>query len=106
MSKENLPEFDPKNLEVLAYIKGDPNCKRCFDGRGYTGITLAGVIIPCRCAVVKEPMTAKIMKSKDEIANAVNEIIKSQNALRSQIEEMESSFIRTKIIRLFTRQKK
>ena len=96
--------LEEKNLEVLAYIKGAEDCKRCY-GKGYTGVTLAGNVLTCRCAVVREPMTAKIIKSQAEIESHIREIHANIDVsfgdILKRINDLESRFIRTKILRLF-----
>lgn len=57
--------FDPKNLELLDFIVGDPKCNRAdCGGRGYTGVFPDGSPKLCRCGKLLE--TDKV-RTKNEL---------------------------------------
>jgi hypothetical protein len=65
-SEPKPPKFDPSNLEILAYIKGDPKCPKCY-GKGYMGVMVDGVVIRCKCAVITSPLIQKVLDRQDEL---------------------------------------
>lgn len=92
--------FDPKNLEVTAYLVGKPDCPRCY-GRGYTGITVEGVVLPCKCVVVKEPITAQMVEQMEHLRNAM---LALSTQIHDGFEEIKERRISSKVKRLFKRE--
>ena len=118
------PKFNKENLEVLAFLHGDPNCKRpgCY-GQGFTGVTVEGVVIRCKCAVFTSPLVDKVLNNQIQLASDFGVLLRRQGDLDCQVAslsaQMESlktlvktvathqndQLIRNKIKRLFRRGK-